>query len=246
MAGTNSSSVKLADLKRLVVLVSAKSEPAAIRKIWKRLTNALPIDVLCSLFPSPDGTYRMSLLMSVDALRRLRHQAVTEGKTSEGCLRDAVALALARDRSTHRARLKCHRSEGTDPLWLTELELARGRLLIRRKTGLHIVFLDEVAESLLDTWLRHRHRRWTATGHPPPFISQQTKADLSPVTPLYVELLFKALRVPASKIRQDRSLDTARHTADPVYLMQVFGISGTTALTYAQAAHPDRGSVIPR
>ncbi|NEC86411.1 hypothetical protein [Streptomyces sp. SID12501] len=95
------------DLKRLVVLVSAKSEPAAVRKVWKRLADALPIDVLCSLFPGPDGMYRMSIPMSVDALRRLRHQAVTEGKTPEGCLRDAVAQALARDRSTRRARLEC-------------------------------------------------------------------------------------------------------------------------------------------
>lgn len=95
------------DLKRLVVLVSAKSEPAAIRKIWKRLTDALPIDVLCGLFPGPDGMYRMSIPMSPGAQRRLRHQAVAEGNTPERFLQDGVAQALARDRSTRRAWLEC-------------------------------------------------------------------------------------------------------------------------------------------
>lgn len=48
------------DRKRLVVLVSAKNEHRAMRKLWKRLESALPIAVLCSLFPGPDGKYLMS------------------------------------------------------------------------------------------------------------------------------------------------------------------------------------------
>jgi len=43
-----------------------------------------------------------------------------------------------------------------------------------------------------------------------------------------------------------RILDEARHTADPVHLMRVFGISDTTAMKYVYAAHPERRSTLPR
>ncbi|WP_143674479.1 MULTISPECIES: hypothetical protein [Streptomyces] len=66
------------------------------------------------------------------------------------------------------------------------------------RPGLNIVLLDEVTESLPDTRLRHRHRRWPITGNSYPFINRQAKADSSPVTPLYVELLLEALGAPAS------------------------------------------------
>lgn len=46
--------------------------------------------------------------------------------------------------------------------------------------------------------------------------------------------------------RQDRILDEARHTADPVHLVRVFGITESTAIYYVHAAHPGRQSVIPR
>jgi len=41
-------------------------------------------------------------------------------------------------------------------------------------------------------------------------------------------------------------LDEARHTADPVHLVRVFGIIESTAMNYVYAAHPGRKSVIPR
>jgi hypothetical protein len=40
--------------------------------------------------------------------------------------------------------------------------------------------------------------------------------------------------------------DEARHTADPVHLMRVFGISVRTAMDYVYAAHPERRSTLPR
>jgi hypothetical protein len=49
-----------------------------------------------------------------------------------------------------------------------------------------------------------------------------------------------------SGLRQDRILDEARHTADPVHLIRVFGISDTTAMKYVYAAHPERRSTLPR
>jgi hypothetical protein len=45
------------------------------------------------------------------------------------------------------------------------------------------------------------------------------------------------------RLRQDRILDEARQTADPVRLMRLFGVSDTTAMKYVYTAHPDRQSV---
>ncbi|WP_406124361.1 hypothetical protein [Streptomyces sp. NBC_00989] len=95
------------DRRRLVVLVSAKDERRAMRKIWKRLEDSLPIDVLCSLFPGTDGKYLMSIPMSAELQERIRKCAAAERKTPEKYLQDAIAEALARDRSTRRAQLKC-------------------------------------------------------------------------------------------------------------------------------------------
>ncbi|WP_369173386.1 hypothetical protein AB5J49_37970 [Streptomyces sp. R28] len=98
------------DHTRLVVLVSAKNEHKAMRKIWQRLDDTLPIDVLCSLFPSSDGQYRMSIPMTEQAWQQIRAQAATAGQSPEDHLREAVAQALARDRSTRRSRLDCQLS----------------------------------------------------------------------------------------------------------------------------------------
>ncbi|MFI5887990.1 hypothetical protein [Streptomyces sp. NPDC051554] len=96
-----------ADRSRLAVLVTAKDERRAVRKIWKRLQDALPIDVLCTLFPAPDGTYLMSIPLTHDAQERIRSHALAAGKSPEQHLHDAVLEALVRDRSTHREQLEC-------------------------------------------------------------------------------------------------------------------------------------------
>ncbi|MGQ4384596.1 hypothetical protein [Streptomyces sp. SAS_270] len=99
------------DRRRLVVLVSARNERRAMRKIWKRLEDALPIDVLCSLFPSSDGKYLMSIPISEETHERIRARATAEGKKPEAYLQEAIAEALARDRSTRRAQLECSLNE---------------------------------------------------------------------------------------------------------------------------------------
>lgn len=99
------------DRKRLVVLVTAKNERRAVRRIWKRLEDALPIDVLCSLLPGPDGKYLMSIPMSEEVQERIQRLAATEQKTPEEYLEQAIAQALARDRSTRRAQLDCSLNE---------------------------------------------------------------------------------------------------------------------------------------
>lgn len=99
------------DRKRLVVLVTAKNERRAVRKIWKRLEDALPIDVLCSLFPGPDGKYLMSIPMNEEVQELLQRLAAVEQQTPEAYLEQAIAQALARDRSTRRAQLECRLNE---------------------------------------------------------------------------------------------------------------------------------------
>jgi hypothetical protein len=41
-------------------------------------------------------------------------------------------------------------------------------------------------------------------------------------------------------------LDEPKHTADPVHLMRVFGISASTAMKYVYTGHPERKSTLPR
>jgi hypothetical protein len=77
-------------------------------------------------------------------------------------------------------------------------------------------------------------------------VSQQTAADTSPVGPTMIGAMFEPLGVRPDRLRQDRILDEARHTADPVHLVRVFGINESTAINYVHAAHPGRQSVIPR
>ncbi|MFJ4777936.1 hypothetical protein [Streptomyces sp. NPDC088762] len=47
-------------------------------------------------------------------------------------------------------------------------------------------------------------------------------------------------------VRQDRILDEARTSTDPLHLMRLFGISALTAMRYLTAAHPERTSRLPR
>ncbi|WP_344369380.1 hypothetical protein, partial [Streptomyces indiaensis] len=53
--------------------------------------------------------------------------------------------------------------------------------------------------------------------------------------------IFRPLGLSSSKLRQDRILDEARHTADPVHLMRVFGIAAETAMKYIYTPTPNAG-----
>jgi hypothetical protein len=127
-----------------------------------------------------------------------------------------------------------------------DLDLAAGTLIIRRGHRHRVVHLDEVTAALASRWLRHRHQRWPGSRNPHLLVSQQTAADVSPVGPTMIGAMFEPLGVRPGRLRQDRILDEARHTADPVHLVRVFGINESTAIYYVRAAHPGRQSVIPR
>ena len=79
-------------------------------------------------------------------------------------------------------------------------------------------------------------------------LSQMSAADntLPPISSTVMDTIFLRLRLSPSQLRQDRILDEAKHTADPVHLMRVFGITARPAMRYVQAAHPERRSTQPR
>jgi len=133
-------------------------------------------------------------------------------------------------------------------LLMADLDLPGGRLLVRRSLALHTVYLDDLTRALAIAWLRERHRRWPATANPHLLVSQQTAAmnALPPVSSMVMNEIFRPLGLTPSGLRQDRILDEARQTADPVHLMRVFGISDTTGMKYVYAAHPERRSTLPR
>ena len=136
----------------------------------------------------------------------------------------------------------------TAQLLLDDLDLPAGRLLVRRDSRHHTVYLDELTHTLASAWLHERRRLWGRTANPHLFVSQVTAADatLPPVSHRVMDTIFERLGLTPSQLRRDRILDEASHTADPVHLMHVFGISAKTAMTYVQAAHPERRSTGPR
>ncbi|MER6416744.1 hypothetical protein [Streptomyces humidus] len=132
-------------------------------------------------------------------------------------------------------------------LLLADTDLARGRLTVQRDLR-HTVYLDELTHILASDWLRDRHRRWPLTANPYLLVSRQTVADdrLPPVSTMVMNDIFRPLGLTLSKLRQDRILDEARQTADPVHLMRVFGIAAETAMKYIYTAHPERRSTLWR
>jgi hypothetical protein len=133
-------------------------------------------------------------------------------------------------------------------LLLEDLDLTRGQLAVRRPTGTHTVYLDELSRTLITGWLRERHRCWPLTRNPHLLVTRHTAVDTAgpPIAPTVLDAIFGELGLTPSQVRQDRILDEARHTADPVHLMRVFGLSTHPAMKYVQAAHPDRGPSMPR
>ena len=137
----------------------------------------------------------------------------------------------------------------TARLLAADLNLAAGRLAVRRDDGRHhTVYLDELTSALAAGWMRERHRRWPRTTNPHLLITRVTASDENqpPVAHTVIEAIFTPLGLTPGQLRRDRILDEARHTADPVHLMTVFSITAKTAMTYVQVAHPERRPTLPR
>ncbi|MFE5862153.1 hypothetical protein ACFQ77_16590 [Streptomyces virginiae] len=102
--------------------------------------------------------------------------------------------------------------------------------------------LDDLTQHLITRWLAERHRRWPASTNPHLLATAQTSADDThpKVNPQAINKPLGRIGLQASRLRTDRILDEAKHTADPVRLIQLFGLSPTTAMRYVRAAHPER------
>lgn len=136
----------------------------------------------------------------------------------------------------------------TDHLLLADLGLPAGQLHVTRNGSRHTVYLDELTHALAIQWLRERRRLWPRITNPYLLVSQITTAD--PTHPLIAhtvtDAVFQRVGISPGRLRRDRILDEAAHTADPIHLMRVFGISAKIAMKYVQAAHPERRATGPR
>ncbi|MFF9090959.1 hypothetical protein ACF1BE_32205 [Streptomyces sp. NPDC014991] len=132
-------------------------------------------------------------------------------------------------------------------LQTTGLDLSRGTLEVRRGLLRHTLYLEELSHQLAADWTTYRHRRWPASANPHLLVSQKTAVD--PDHPaVSIGLLSGALPrgLTLSGLRQDRILNEASESADPLRLMRLFGITEQTAMRYIGASHPERTSKLPR
>lgn len=129
-----------------------------------------------------------------------------------------------------------------------DLDLAAGRLTVRRGSWRHTVFLDDLSHQVAADWITERHRRWPGTTNPHLLVSQQSAMHTGhpPISTSMFDHVFRRAGLTMQQVRQDRILYEARETTDPLHLMRVFGISDGTAMRYITAAHPERTTKLPR
>ncbi|MGG7569216.1 hypothetical protein [Streptomyces sirii] len=143
-----------------------------------------------------------------------------------------------------------HALSGTDirRLLLTDLDLSRERLVVRRHGKRHIIYLDELTYHCASAWIRERHRRWPATTNPHLLINRWTAVDTAhPVIGTNTfSTVFRPTGLAMPTLRQDRIFDEAFDVEDPLHLMRLFGIAAHTAMRYINAAHPERTAKLPR
>lgn len=125
----------------------------------------------------------------------------------------------------------------------TDLDRSKGQLRLRRPGRMdHVIYLDSFTLRLATAWELQRHRRWTDSSNPHFFVTRNTAVDDSgpPISAGVVQQLFQRVGLPAGRLRVDRIVDEARHSADPVRLMQLFGLSNLSATRYVLSAHPEK------
>lgn len=128
-----------------------------------------------------------------------------------------------------------------------DLNLARGTLELRRGLLRHTLYLEELTHRFAADWLACRHQRWPASVNPYLLVSQKTALD--PDHPaMHRGTLGQILPTGPTldRLRQDRILDEAFATGDPLKLMRLFGITKATAIRYVATAYPERTAKLPR
>ncbi|MEV5746482.1 hypothetical protein AB0L00_01575 [Actinoallomurus sp. NPDC052308] len=132
-------------------------------------------------------------------------------------------------------------------LHTADLDLARGTLEVRRGLLRHTLYLEELTHQLAADWLTHRQQRWPGSLNPHLLVSQKSAVDPDH-PPVSANLLRKAIPrgLTMEGLRQDRILNEAAESADPLKLMRLFGITEQTALRYVTTAHPECTAKLPR
>ncbi|MFF7987834.1 hypothetical protein ACFZDK_53915 [Streptomyces sp. NPDC007901] len=132
-------------------------------------------------------------------------------------------------------------------LHTTGLDLSRGTLEVRRGLLRHTLYLEGLTHQLAADWTTYRHHRWPASSNPHLLVGQKSAVD--PDHPaVSIGTLSGALPrgLTLSGLRQDRILNEAAESADPLRLMRLFGITEQTAMRYVTAAHPERTAKLPK
>ncbi|PZS27120.1 MAG: hypothetical protein DLM61_17275 [Pseudonocardiales bacterium] len=128
-------------------------------------------------------------------------------------------------------------------LRFADLDATRGRLRVTRAQGRdHLIYLDRMTHRLALVWLQVRHENWPRTQNPHLLITGHSaiSATDAPIAGMTLRRTFSNLGVQPSQLREDRILNEAALTSDPVHLIRLFGISPATAMHYVTAAHPER------
>jgi integrase len=207
---------------------SAEQHMVAARRLFKALRQERVI------FQDPTAGISIPKVLNPPVALPEERLAGLLDRTDNLAFKTVIVLVAVHGLSMHDIRL----------LRTDDVLLDRGRLLVHRTSGTRIVYLDELTADLINRWLRERHQRWPSSRNPYLIVSQVTALEEGPVNALYYAPRFRNLGITSSGLRQDRILDEARITADPVHLMQVFGICAATAMKYVNTAHPGRQSTI--
>ncbi|MFE6484944.1 hypothetical protein ACFVGN_18675 [Streptomyces sp. NPDC057757] len=124
-----------------------------------------------------------------------------------------------------------------------DLDLTHATLTVHRGPHRqpHTLYLEDLTHRLATQWITERHHRWPHSTNPHLLISTQSATD--PTHPAVhvatLNLALTNLDLPLHHLRQDRILDEATTTQDPLRLTSLFGIHPQTAMRYTHAARPD-------
>lgn len=128
-----------------------------------------------------------------------------------------------------------------------DLNLACGTLELRRGLRRHTLYLEELTHSLAADWLTYRHQRWPTSANPHLLVTQKTAPDLDyPAVHRITMQKVLPKGQTLDRLRQDRILNEAFVTGDPLKLMRLFGITEQTAMRYVGIAYPERTAKLPR
>lgn len=131
---------------------------------------------------------------------------------------------------------------------LSASDLAHATLHLRLRGQPHTVYLDTLTRRLVDDWLHERQQQWPASPNPHLLVTTHSAHHpaLPPVSYCALRRAFDRTGITPRQMWSDRVLDEARQTADPVHLVQLFGIHPGTAVRYVHAAHPDKALPVIR